>query len=608
MKEGFHGITCWRCKEEIHVYHRYYYKCNICDDFSLHKFCAELCKMLEHPSHPHHTLFLVPYIFLHVYFYHICNLCKRGHKPGELFYQCGKCDFSIDLRCAMEVGKNVIHHPCHPHLLTCAIPKPILCECSACGMEYKGIFYQCSTCAGGFTIHSECAFLPKTLLIQEKKDGAFYHTHPLIISYSFPKIDQQAKHHPRCRVCGGYFIGQEDLWIYKCDKCMYYAHLYCATSKQVSSTGFGHTVKDYNDADYPHLFHLPFPDETYSIPKHLFFQQTRFGTFTSNDEVSLQNISHEHPLILVDQMQMDGKTSLNIYSWLLKCHDPVKKTQLLCNGCLRPIMSTMPFYMCTNANDDHSCNFALHEWCTRLPGEIKNHPVHPQHTLHLIYSKDIPFFFGVFDCAACYLPCNGFAYCCFECKYYVVAHPNHLLSIVQKGNHSYVCCICKRHYNKSQPSFSCNSCDIYIHPECALLLVETIRHKYDKKHPMHLSYIPIENHKSEYLCEICEEDLNPHASFYHCQDCVQSIHTGCAPSILQCETDTYTMYYGGVHVFINIKFGSIHNTNSHPHPLLFAQGIVLDGQCSICGNELRYRLIFKCLECKFAIHYNCCSL
>ncbi|XP_023750541.1 uncharacterized protein LOC111898883 [Lactuca sativa] len=621
-KDRFHGVTCWRCGEEIHIYHRYYYKCSSsCNNFSLHKFCAELPSRLEHPSHPHHTLILVPYSSSYMYYYFKCKLCKRGQHHGELSYQCSKCDFSIDLRCAVEVGKNVIHHPWHTHLLTCVIPKPILCECSACGKEHKGIFYQCTTCAGGFNIHSECAFSPKKLLIQDRTYGAFSHTHPLTISYSFPQIDQKAKHDPRCRLCGTEFFDTEDLWIYKCDKCLYYVHLHCTTSKRWWPTGSDKTIQNYKDVDYPRLLHLPFPDETYSIPKHFFYKESGPRMLTSNDEVSLQHISHEHPLILVNQEQKDEKTSpsnkINSCCFLsTKFHDPMKKTQLLCNGCLRPIMPSMPFYKCPQL----ICNFALHEWCTRLPKKIETHPDHPKHPLHIMYSNIPGCFFDVFSCAVCYLPCNGFAYCCFECKYYVdvccgfipkqithKAHPNHLLSIVRKENNAYLCCICKRHYTESQISFHCNTCNIYIHPECAMLLAETIRHKYDK-HTMHLSYLPIENHKSQYFCEICEEDLNPHASFYHCQDCVQSIHTTCAPSILKCETETYTMYHGGIHVFVNIKFGGIYNDNGHPHPLSFAQGIMLDGQCNICSQGFQYQLIFKCHKCKFAIHYNCCSM
>ncbi|CAH1432254.1 unnamed protein product [Lactuca virosa] len=645
-KDGFHGVTCGRCGEEIHMYHRYYYTCcsSSCDDFSLHKFCGELPSRLVHPSHPPHTLHLQPCSDLYLRLG--CQICRRHYNPGQHLYKCYQCHFSICVRCGMEVGKNVIHHPCHPHSLMCTITEPILCCCKACGKRHEGIFYQCTICTN-FTIHTECAFLPEKLLIQEKTDGAFHHTHPLTISYSFPFIDQQAKHRPRCRVCGGGFFGTEDLWIYKCDKCMYYAHLDYATSRREPfmsiflSAGAGRTNKNYKDVDHPGLLHLPFPDDSYSLPKHnLFFQQT-----TNDDDDHhhhkikvddrLSHKSHQHPLILVDHGQTSSSSSNSLL--LIKCHDPMKKTQLICNGCLRPIMSTMPFYICananSNANDDEIqiqsqgvCNnFALHEWCTRLPQEIENHPGHPQHTLHLIYSNNLHFFFGVFHCAVCRLPCNGFVYGCVECEYYLdvtcglipkqithETHPSHILSLV-RGKPWVNCHMCPNNLPVAgQFSFRCDTCDIYIHLECALLLVETVRHKCDK-HPMHLSYLPIENHKSEYFCEICEEDLNPHQSFYHCQDYAQSVHTACAPSILECETETYTnhngpwIYQGGVHYFVNIKFGGIYRTQRHSHPLSFAQGIVLDDLCSICNQELQYEMIFKCLECNFVIDYYCCK-
>ncbi|KAL7587127.1 hypothetical protein Lser_V15G38642 [Lactuca serriola] len=613
MKEGFEGVTCQRCREEIHMYHRYYYTCSSsCDDFSLHKFCGELPSWLVHPSHPPHTLHLEPYSDL--YLERICKICMRHHKPGEYHYNCHECRFSIDVKCALEVGKNIIYHPSHPHLLICAIPKPILCHCNACGKEHKGIFYQCSTTCGGFTIHTECAFLPQKLLIQQRTHGSFYHTHPLTISYSFPLKDQQAKHFPRCRVCGGDFYGKDDLWIYKCDKCLYYAHVDCVRVPPPTA-GFGKTAKNYEDVDHPGLLHLPFPDETYSLPKHyLFFQQS--GTSNHKVDDHLIHMSHQHPLILVDHTHSNEQTSSSLNSLLLiKCHDPMKKTRLLCNGCLRPIMSTMPFYIC----DHHSCNdFALHEWCTRLPSELQNHPGHPHHTLHLIYSNIPGCFFDVFLCNVCCLPCNGFAYGCVGCEYYVdvtcglipkqithEAHPNHLLSI-DKSVALFFCQICLESDQRREWSFRCNICYIFMHPECALLLAKTIRHKCDK-HPMHLSYHPIENHKSEYFCEICEEDLNPHVSFYHCQDCAQSVHTACAQSILQNETHTYIEYRRATHYFVNIKFGGIHKTHSHPHPLSFSQGIVLDGECSNCHRRLQYKMIFKCLKCKFAIDYGCCK-
>nr|GEZ95887.1 zinc finger, PHD-type [Tanacetum cinerariifolium] len=474
----------------------------------------------------------------------------------------------------------------------------------------------CNRCHQDITVyHSDCAFLPKKLLIQEATDDAFYHPHPLTISYSFPYADLQAKFYPNCRVCNRDFMYQQHRWNYKCEKCMYYAHLDCATSRRepfmsiLSSVGTGKTIKNYEDADYPDLIHLPFQDQTCSILKTLFFKKigpTNFGV----KEVNLRRINHRHQLILVDTL---GASSSKISS--IMCHNPMKKIELLCNGCVRPI-TEMPFYKCSN-EEDESCNFALHEWCTRLPASIV-HPGHPQHTLLLL--PNVPHeFFSIFCCAVCSLHCNGFAYGCGECKYYVdvscgfipekithKAHPNHLLSRVKIDKYT-ICRLCRSGILEDYFSFSCSICDhVGIHLRCALLLPGTIRHKYDK-HPMSLSYFPIENHKSEYFCEICEEELNPHRSFYHCHKCVQSVHSACAPLILRSETDTYSYNAFSIYRFVNVKFGSIHKTPDHPHPLLFTQGIASDGECNRCELELRYNMIFKCLKCKYAIDYECCK-
>lgn len=165
-------------------------------------------------------------------------------------------------------------------------------------------------------------------------------------------------------------------------------------------------------------------------------------------------------------------------------------------------------------------------------------------------------------------------------------------------NHSY--------FSRTTMYFSCNTCRVYIHSLCALLLPDTIRHAYDK-HPMHLSYLPIENHPSEYFCEICEHELNPHSCFYHCDECVQSVHSTCAPLILQCETETYSKFSTSLYRFSNIKFGRIHKADGHPHPLTFAQGIADDGQCSMCCKPLQHKMLFKCLQCNFAIDSECCK-
>ncbi|KAK9055362.1 hypothetical protein SSX86_026445 [Deinandra increscens subsp. villosa] len=604
---------CNRCGQEINDYYRYNYKCSLDDnscDYSLHKFCAELPATLHHMSHPHPLeLHEIPYKWK-------CEYCKRKHNANEVGYRCSSDDCSmlfVDVICAVEAKSRMIHHPSHPHPLVSLTTNPILCECRACGKEHKGIFFQCTTCSD-FAIHIECAFLPKTLLIQRTTNDVFHHTHPLTLSYSFSKAEQSANYYQTCRVCGENFADDYNLWLYKCDKCMYYAHLDCATSRKepfmsmLSSASWGLTIKNFKDADYRDLLHLPFPDQSCTILKHLFFKKVRPAA-TNDDEVSLQHINHQHELILVDTSEHIGSTM---------CHNPMKKIQLLCNVCVQPIMEAPYFHKC----GDESCNFALHQWCTWLPKQIDNHPGHPQHTLVLL--SNVPgVFFSIFKCALCTLRCNGFSYGCVECGYYIdvkcgfipekithKSHPNHLLLLGASGSSRsrQYCYICKWFFKDDTESYySCNVCDVYIHRECALFLPETVTHIYDK-HPMHLSHLPIENHTSEYFCEICEHGLIPYLPFYHCDECAQSVHSACFPLILQSETETYSKdpdltFYR----FLNVKFGSIHKTDGHPHPLSFAQGIESDGECSMCKEPLRYKMIFKCLECKFAIDYKCCK-
>ncbi|KAJ0605814.1 putative chromatin regulator PHD family [Helianthus annuus] len=605
------SCTCKRCDEDINGYYRYYYKCihDSCD-FALHKFCAELPETLKHATHPH------PFILRTIDEDWTCVNCLRGHKPGAC-YECICCYWlRKDVNCVVEVDKRRIYHPSHPHPLVSLCYKPILCQCNACGKEHKGVFFQCTACPN-FAIHNDCAFLPKRLLIQHATNAIFSHTHPLTLSYSFPPEEIRAKHNPRCRVCDGNFYYDLDVWIYKCEKCIYYAHLDCATSRRESfmsilSIGGGPTVKNFKDVDYPNLLRLPFPDETCSIPKHLFFKKLGPADY-GNHEVSVQHMNRQHELILVDTAGSIGSTS----SSKIMCHNPMKKIELLCSGCVRPI-TEMPFYKC-RAKEDESCNFALHEWCTRrLPTKVDNHPGHPRHPLLLM--TNIPNMFNIFRCGVCLLDCNGFAYGCVECEFYVdvtcgfmperithESHPNHLLSIVKEGQPSGSCLMCRLYVSPYTLNFSCSFCDVYIHPWCALLLPKTVRHPYDK-HPMHISYLPIENHKSEYFCEICEEELDPHKCFYHCDECSQSVHSDCAPLILQSETETHSRYRleRGVYRFLNMKFGSIHKkTDGHPHPLTFAQGIESDGGCSVCHWRLRFEMILRCSECEFAVHHDC---
>nr|XP_043637511.1 uncharacterized protein LOC122608472 [Erigeron canadensis] len=317
----------------------------------------------------------------------------------------------------------------------------------------------------------------------------------------------------------------------------------------------------------------------------------------------------------------------------------MKKTQLLCDGCVRPITS-VPFYKCSGSSPQHNINanvenpsssssssscggFVLHEWCAKLPSQLHDHPGHPQHTLLLLLPKAK--LVVVFDCEVCRLPSNGFAYGCTTCGYYVdincslipeeithEAHPNHLLRRI-KGSDIPSDEYCKACWfqMKFGWGFHCPSCDFYIHTRCALLLPRQVRHKYDK-HPLSLRYGLVENHPQEYFCEICEDRIysfNSRQWFYHCTTCAWSMHAACVPLILQSEQAVYSEYPLCVFLFLNVKFGGkVEIQSLHRHSLAFVQGIESDGQCSMCHQQLQYRMILNCLEChQFAIHYECAA-
>ncbi|GKB33397.1 zinc finger, PHD-type containing protein [Tanacetum coccineum] len=245
----------------------------------------------------------------------------------------------------------------------------------------------------------------------------------------YHRDDQKAKFDPRCKVCELQF--DENLWIYKCEKCRYYVHTDCGTTSKKASLnaislyqGTSAALKYYGDRLIPDLVHLPFPDET-DMLKH-FYGESGSRPFETN----LTHPFHQHPLTLVDT-----------------------------------------------------------PWCNN---DITTTPDCITHT----------------------------------------SHPNHLLGKDVPTSKEY-CRLCLSDAKK-QIFYTCFTCKFHIHVKCALLWPDTISHKYDK-HPMTLRYFPVENYNGDYFCEVCEEEFNPNGAFYHCDQCVQSMHPACCVSILQKE-------------------------------------------------------------------------
>nr|XP_043623608.1 uncharacterized protein LOC122595330 [Erigeron canadensis] len=558
-------------------------------NYSLHKLCADLSTALQFSAHPSHTLFLKK-----VTTNWRCDDCFTDHEDG-LCYHCSTCNYVIDLRCATIVEQKTIHHPGHPHPLVSDLANTALCRCSACGSEHEGDFYNCTTCFN-FSINSDCLSHPIKLLV--KSHGS----HMLTLSY--PSSDQP--HGYECRICEREI--NNEFWLYKCSKCMFYVHLDCATQDRQLLSG-NYVPPENSSSDYHAPCNFPLPDEAYNIlPSHIpEWKTSRYFDQAKNQNSPLQHFSHKHPLeLLISDVKL---TSL---------HNPMNRVKVLCNVCVRPITTT-PFYRCSQENE--CSNFVLHEWCARLRTEVQVDPhIHP-HTLVLRQSD------SMFFCKICGLPCNGFAYGCDTCRYYVdvncalapyyiihEAHPRHkLLRIVVSSwspkmlvEKHHACRACRNIIDRGDIFYKCGvpGCDFSLDLLCALRLPKTIRNKCDK-HFFKLSYSPIENHRGEYFCEVCEEELNPDKWFYHCSQCVFSVHSACSPLILQSEQDVNSSQEEIVYRFINMKFDGVHQIEDHEHSLSFVAGTKSDGNCSKCSLELQSKIIFKCLQCNFAIHNYC---
>ncbi|KAL8236643.1 hypothetical protein R6Q59_017724 [Mikania micrantha] len=610
--QNFKGI-CDICGRGIDWYHRYYYKCSRWSScsYSIHKFCGERLTTFQFPAHPIHTLHLNK--TSHSW---KCHSCHTIHRDG-ICYHCSTCNYEIDLPCVTFAEQTIIHHPGHPHQLISLAINPTLCKCYPCGKEHKGVFYHCITCFK-FSVHVDCVTLPFKLTLE-------HHVHMLTLSYSSSGMPLNSI----CRICG--MNMSRSIWLYKCSKCRYYAHLDCATSTGgafmcIFSRGIGRTYTNFKAIDYPNVTHYPLLDESYNMLPH----QVLRGNYRDFEKIKFDkgsyiHSSHNHPLLLIDNAP-DSKSIIENQPTSL--HNPMKRIKLVCDGCLRPI-TKMPYFVCINQVVS-GCNFYLHEWCTRLPCKLKNHPGHPKHPLVLFYFT--PGFkcntrFNVttrFVCNACGLDCNGFGYVCSICNYVVdvhcgfipkrimhEAHPSHLLSRVdalsiQSNNTIEVCNACDSVCTTTKIYFKCSYCAFYLHNPCALHLPKTIRNKCDR-HPLKLSYSPIENHKSEYFCEVCEGILEPEKWFYHCQECGQSIHTTCAPLILQSEQDNndYLSNQHGVYKFLNMKFGGLLVIEGHQHHFSFLAGTKSDSWCFVCRVDMQSKLIFKCITCKIAFHIRC---
>nr|GEV32048.1 zinc finger, PHD-type [Tanacetum cinerariifolium] len=279
----------------------------------------------------------------------LCNGCVRPIMDVP-FYKCSSedqyCDFVLHEWCTRLPAElpNYPDHPRHTLVFVSKVPGNLfgIFDCRNCMSRCNGFAYGCTEC--DYYIDVNCGYIPEEI------------THEAHPDHILSRCDWDGMRKP-CVAEGTYHESK------------------------------GKTIKNFKDDDHPDLLKLPFPDQTYSILQHWLSKESGSTTGETSERNLINHISHDHQhvLSLVSTQPNDSKGASSSSVSTISCHDPMKRIELLCNGCVRPIMD-VPFYKCSS--EDQHCDFVLHEWCTRLPAELPNYPDHPRHTL--VFVSKVP--------------------------------------------------------------------------------------------------------------------------------------------------------------------------------------------------------------------------
>ncbi|KAH9780789.1 hypothetical protein KPL71_008220 [Citrus sinensis] len=129
------------------------YTCKPCN-FTLHVSCTQMPQLITHPSHPAHSLSLVP---TPIYPAGIFNCDGCGRQGHGFSYHCTHCDFDLHILCATK--PLTLIHQSHPHQLQLTFDPPYYTKGFSCDICKKvgsaHWLYRCSLCE--FDAHLDCA-------------------------------------------------------------------------------------------------------------------------------------------------------------------------------------------------------------------------------------------------------------------------------------------------------------------------------------------------------------------------------------------------------------------------------------------------------------------
>ncbi|KAH0902736.1 hypothetical protein HID58_042239 [Brassica napus] len=424
-----------------------------------------------------------------------CKLC-RINLP-KMYYYCSICDFAIDLICVKkEVKKEIGDSKIHEHLLS-LVPEMVSFTCHLCQVLDDRFPFVCNLCDLSF--HQDCA---------ESISEINYSCHPQHPLKRFTRVPNRTGEN--CCLCGNKLHNV----FYHCSVCNFSVDINCVKNPPPFS------LLQPKAHEHPIIL----------MPQRSFVcnacgmdddPNPYFGIW---DGIELEGISETNIELKSYEVVEEGLIKHSSHqNHVLKLNEEsdADVEAIVCEACVYPVFCG-PFYSCTECD-----NYILHQKCAHLPKK----------KIDSFYKMDITLFpcdkmetiLGL--CEVCQHFFQGFRYITkdditldMRCgsisePFFHESHPHHPLYIDFTGNKT-----CKACGDEATFILSCQECGYFLDIKCPFL-PNKVKHKYDKNHFLFLCYG--KNPSDQYLCEICEEELNSEKWFYRCDECCITFHIKC---------------------------------------------------------------------------------
>ncbi|XP_057432587.1 uncharacterized protein LOC130725367 [Lotus japonicus] len=437
--------------------------------------------------------------------------------------------------------------------------------CSGCEKPISGPVFCCNQC--NYVLHKSCAELPN------KKKHPFHPEHHLTL-LSTPPYEGICI----CDACRGIF----NKFVYHCSLCKFDLDIACA-SQWNPDDGHKHAFISLWNPTSPFVCYACGEKASEILSCVCSICQIwvhsscadYWDTTTKKDEVDTESdqsqdidfslFCHEHLLRFVEEQSLQN------------VDDKIK----LCDGCIQPIITSSPFFSCSE-----NCGFVLHQSCAELPKTKK----HPFHIHHLSLLPKAPPYDGVFRCDGCRGLSNGFVYRCDECQFDLDVCCGSLKDTIEHESHNHPLHlektgaprICKGCHLQSNHVYVCHVCeDFAIDCGCATL-PNKAWHVFGK-HPLKLTCFAGTDLRGN-ECGICSEKMSLEQWFYFCDDCDFAAHTHCV--VGKCW---------------RVKFGGTFKYDTHSHPLALVEETRKNTACEACDEQCN-GLALECGQCKSYYH------